>query len=242
MLYLANPSTEAIRDAMAAYEIGAIVTPRQGNKLPAEGLYIVDNGCGPDKDGVAGRYYPGDAEYLAFLRGLAERDGHDFYDPDTDRCLFAVAPDVLGDAAATIKRSQYFLPLIREIACLRAALVAQNGLVDEPGRGWGAYDTDGSWLALEWDDFQVLFLGGDTAWKLGPVARALTAEAQRRGKRVHMGRVNSLNRFQYAEAIGCDTCDGTFLAFAPDKNLPKVRGWDRAVNSQGALFDMIGAA
>jgi hypothetical protein len=31
-----------------------------------------------------------------------------------------------------------------------------------------------------------------------------------------MGRVNSLKRLRYASAIGCDTADGTYVAFAPD--------------------------
>lgn len=42
--------------------------------------------------------------------------------------------------------------------------------------------------------FDVLFLGGSTAWKLGSAARRLTTEAKARGKQVHMGRVNSLKR------------------------------------------------
>ncbi|MGH3863561.1 hypothetical protein, partial [Actinokineospora sp.] len=53
-----------------------------------------------------------------------------------------------------------------------------------------------------------------------------------RGKRVHMGRVNSGRRWTYAEHLGCHSADGTFLAFAPDTNLQRLRGWTR----QGALF------
>jgi len=54
MLYLANPSTPAVRDAQAAGLLAAIVTPRQGNRLPADGLFAIDNGCGPGKDGQPG--------------------------------------------------------------------------------------------------------------------------------------------------------------------------------------------
>ncbi|MCW2904113.1 MAG: hypothetical protein JWO67_6378, partial [Streptosporangiaceae bacterium] len=46
----------------------------------------------------------------------------------------------------------------------------------------------------------------------------------------------------YADAIGCDSADGTKLTRAPDLHLPTVLGWDRAVNDQGALFDLGGAA
>jgi hypothetical protein len=79
-------------------------------------------------------------------------------------------------------------------------------------------------------------------WKLGAAARALTAEAKARGKHVHMGRVNSLRRLRYADAIGCDSADGTFLAFGPDINLPPLLGWLRAVNDQQPLWTQTGAA
>lgn len=32
-------------------------------------------------------------------------------------------------------------------------------------------------------------------------------------------------RLQYAAAIGCDSCDGTYLAFGPDRNLPTLLDW-----------------
>lgn len=86
---------------------------------------------------------------------------------------------------------------------------------------------------MPWHTFDVLFIGGSTEWKLGPGARALVAEAKRRGKWVHMGRVNSGRRWSYAEHIGCDSVDGTFLAFGPDLNMRRLRGW----TEQPALFD-----
>jgi hypothetical protein len=79
----------------------------------------------------------------------------------------------------------------------------------------------------------VLFLGGDTVWKLGEHARALTTEARQRGKWVHMGRVNSYKRLKYAHDIGCQSADGTYVAFGPDINLPKCLEWVRRVNTEG---------
>ena len=61
------------------------------------------------------------------------------------------------------------------------------------------------------------------------------AEAKAHGKWVHMGRVNSLKRLQYAAAIGCDSADGTYLTFGPAKNLPRLLGWLAEVNNQAAL-------
>jgi hypothetical protein len=263
MMYLANPSTKGVRAAMAAGDLGVILTPRQGNKLPAGTLFCIDNGCGPDKDGNAGTGYIGDEAYIALLRQIGQGEGYDDCDPDTSWCLFATAPDVLGDAYATLDRANWsgMLAWIR-YAGFRAAIVAQNGLRLDPARGWGADGPAGEWLPLDWDDFDVLFLGGSgecvpcgwvrlvaqtrevhccptcgakvTEWKLGAVARALVAEAKRRGKHVHMGRVNTGKRWRYAEAIGCDSCDGTTIAVAPDTNLPIVLSWVRADTLFGA--------
>ena len=50
-----------------------------------------------------------------------------------------------------------------------------------------------------------------------------------------MGRVNSERRWRYADAIGVDSCDRTFLTFGPDTNLPKLLAWTRN-NDQESLF------
>ena len=204
MLYLANASSQRVRDAMLAGELGQIVTPAEG-RHPLPGVtYAADNGC-------FGKGYPGDAEWRAWLDSLPR-----------ERCLFATAPDVVADAEATLARSLPWLPQIRALG-FPAAFVAQDGLEH---------------LNVPWDEFDVLFIGGSTAWKLSVHARSLAAEAKRRGKQVHMGRVNSALRWGVAEFFGCDSCDGTFLAFGPDKNLPRARSWW----AQGSLFPEGGAA
>lgn len=174
-------------------DLGAILTPKQGNKIPDGIAWCADNG-------VYGKGFPGEDAWFAWLAALPY---------DKTLCEFAVAPDVVGDSAATLARSLPWLPRIRALG-LPAAFVAQNGLT---------VDT------CPWDAFDVLFIGGDTAWKLGREARALTAAAKVRGKRVHMGRVNSHRRIVTAALTDCDTADGTYLAFGPDVNLPKVEAW-----------------
>ncbi len=160
--------------------------------------------------------------YLGWLQDMAAAEGADPCDPDTSGCLFAAAPDVVADAAATLRRESVMRMLgwIR-YAGLPVAFVLQDGQESLP---------------VPWDDFDAAFIGGSTSWKLGPAARALAAQARARGKWVHMGRVNSLRRLRYAAAIRCDSADGTFLARGPDVNLPKVLGWLRDVNQQGALW------
>jgi len=204
MRYFANPSSARAREAMAAGLIDVIETPKQGNLPVAGALWCADNGC-------FGAGYPGDEEWFGWLEANSAR---------ARTCVFAVAPDVVGDAAATLARSAPWLPRIRELG-YPAAFVAQDGLED---------------LVVPWDSFDVLFIGGSTEWKLGPHARAVVAEAKAHGKWVHMGRVNSLKRLRYADAIGCDSADGTYLTYAPDANLSAVLSWVREVNGQGGLF------
>ena len=123
-------------------------------------------------------------------------------------CLFAVAPDVLADHEATVELSCPLLPRIRSIGC-PAAFVAQDG--------WEPSTTP-------WDDFDVLFIGGTTKFKLGRGGEAISYALQR-GKRVHMGRVNSYRRLRLAAVLGCTSADGTFLKAAPDINEPKMLRW-----------------
>lgn len=135
-------------------------------------------------------------------------------EPYQSTCLFATAPDVVGDAEATWTRSAPVLPVLRDMG-YRAALVAQDGL-----------------QTPEWDTFDALFIGGTTRWKLSEHTRQLVQEAKKRGKWVHMGRVNSLRRLRAAEFMGCDSADGTYLKHGPDVNLPRVAAWLRVLREQ----------
>jgi len=232
LIYLANPCSPSVRQAMRGGLLGMIDTPAQGNTLEPGTTWCADNGC-------FGAGYPGDLRWLEWLQN---------HPGDRELCLFATAPDVVGDHAATWERSRPWLPLIREAGC-PAALVAQNGM------------TVHNWS--HWAEIDCLFLGGSmeclpcgyvrpsddretrccpvcgrtlTEWKLGAAARALVAEANAHGVWVHMGRVNSSKRLQYAMAIGCDSADGTYLTFGADKNLPTLLGWLADLREQHALF------
>jgi hypothetical protein len=178
---------------------------------PAAGNRVLADVDWIGDNAVFGGRYPGDDAYLGWLADRAHL---------ADSCRFVVAPDVVADAVATLALSAPMLPRIRALG-YRAALVAQDGLED---------------LAVPWNDFDCLFIGGSTEWKLGPAARRLVAEARRRGKWVHMGRVNSRQRLLYAAGIGCDSVDGTYLAFGPDRNLPTLTSWLRELEWP-TLFD-----
>jgi hypothetical protein len=203
VLYFANPcASDAVTATMLAGELGYIDTPAQGNRRPEGVTWVADNG--------------------AFSDNFDERKWWDFLTANAYAavdCLFAVAPDVVGDAAATLERSAPWMSKIRELG-YPVAFVAQDGQESLP---------------VPWGEFDCLFIGGTTDWKLGPHARALVAEAKARGKWVHMGRVNSERRYEYARAIGCDSADGTFLTFGPDVNLPRLLAWTRN-NAQDGLW------
>lgn len=196
MLYLCNPSTDAVVAQMRRGALGFIDTPAQRQKRPGVALWCADNG-------VFGKGFPGEQAWFAWLQRQAAKR-------DAALCLFAVAPDVVGDHEATLKRSRPWLQPIRELN-IPAAFVAQDGMTVD------GFD--------EWELFDVLFIGGTDAFKLGDEAVALIREAKTRGKRVHMGRVNSRKRMRYCVALDVDTSDGTLIANGPDKHLPSVLKW-----------------
>lgn len=168
---------------------------------PMQGNAIPEGSAWCADNGCFGKGFPGEDAWLAWL---------DSFTPEQRaRCLFATAPDVVADAAGTLERSRPWLPKIRELG-YPAAFVAQDGLENMP---------------VPWDEFDALFIGGSTEWKLGPHAARLAREAKARGKWVHCGRVNSERRLRYCAAIGCDSVDGTYLVFGPDQNLPKLKRW-----------------
>lgn len=186
--------------------MGIILQPNMGNRPDLTATWWgADNGC--YTQGTAFRL----ERFLAWL---------DSWTPEERaRCLFAVAPDVLADAAATLERSVPVLPQLRARG-YRAALVAQDGL---------------DRLSVPWGDFDVLFVGGTTAWKLSEAAYGLAAEAKRRGKWIHLARVNSLRWLQAATIAGYDSADGTILAFGPYVNLIRVERWLVRIRHQPVL-------
>ncbi len=210
-LYLTGVKGPAVLPLLDSGDVGLLDTPANSYAKAPGWLWAADNGCFNE------RTYVGDDAWFAWLERNAANVG---------TCLFATAPDVVGDHDATLARSLPWLPRIRALG-YPAAFVAQNGATA---------------TTVPWDAFDVLFIGGDTAWKLGPAAADLALVARRKGKRVHMGRVNSYKRLRHAAAIGCDTADGTFLAFGPDVNLPKLRSWiDRLARDPFLPLHMIGA-
>ncbi len=196
LIYLSGKEGPQLRPYLRRPDLGIIAQPGTTTYLSrARGRVAFDNGC-----------------YSAVVEGRpfderGWRAGLDKADPRL--ILFAVAPDVPYDHAATWERSRPYLDLLRSLG-YAAALAAQDGLTVE-NVPWGAFD--------------VLFVGGSDPWKLGEDAHRLVLEARRRELWTHMGRVNTRGRLLYAHAIGCDSVDGTKLKHGIDANLPELLSW-----------------
>lgn len=199
MLYLSGVSRPELRDALPAVDLGLLWTPASyRDKQHVDGAaWAADNGCFSDSFDVD--------KWRAWLTWMSATE-------HAEQCLFAVAPDVVGDAAATAKRSRPFLAEIRALG-YPVAYVLQDGQEDVP---------------LPWDEIDAVFIGGSTEFKLGSVAAACVYEAKARGLWAHMGRVNSLKRLMRAAVMGCDSADGTYLRWgAPGENMARMVGWVR---------------
>lgn len=190
MMFLGtSPCEPAVAAALDHREIGLMCQPRSNNPRPGW-IWAADNGC------FNSTWQ--EPEWLKWLFRPYPRAG----------CLFAVVPDVVGDAPATLERFGDYLECVRD-ARYPIAYAAQNG---------------SEVLAPPWDDLDCLFIGGTTDWKMSPMARELAVEAKSRGKWVHVGRVNSSRRFRAWLPLA-DSCDGTTLAFGPKTNIGKVLSW-----------------
>jgi hypothetical protein len=195
MLYLSGSVTLRLNE-----NVGFMHTPMMGNRIDHGRLWAADTGC------YAAPHRHDNRNYLHWLQR---------HQSVADRCLFATAPDVVGDAVATLEKS---LPMLHEIRHIgyRAALVAQDGFEE---------------IDIPWSHFDAIFIGGTTSWKLSPVVRIIIKNAKDHQKWVHMGRVNSWKRFQLAHHMGCDSADGTHVAYAPDRNISHIHQWITRIDS-----------
>jgi hypothetical protein len=187
--------------------LGRLVSPRSGNLIRPGERWAADNDAFLAWD---------EGRFRAMLARLAGVPG----------CLFVGAPDIVGDAGATLLR----FPAWRdEIASLGfpVALVGQDGAES---------------IEIPWGDFDAWFIGGSTDWKLSPFSARLATEAKGRGKWVHMGRVNTLRRLRIAYDFGCDSVDGTGWSKFPDIYLAKHLPYVARLHRQGTFAFSGGSA
>tara|TARA_R110002020_G_scaffold206814_3_gene412223 strand:- start:742 stop:1386 length:645 start_codon:yes stop_codon:yes gene_type:complete len=108
-----------------------------------------------------------------------------------ERCLFVTIPDVVGNGRRTLELWKYrnrFAPHWPH------ALVAQNGCED---------------LEIPWSEMEALFIGGRDPWKTSLAVTDLIKTAKTLNIHVHVGRVNTPQRYDHFTEQGADTCDGS---------------------------------
>jgi hypothetical protein len=191
------------RDLYGTPCIGMMLSPASTKAVPDGMPWAADNGAFLGK-------YPGDDAFLAWLDAMP-RAG----------CLFAVAPDVVGDARATWERSAPLLPEIRARG-FPAALALQNGVRFED---------------VDWSLVDGVLVGGDNAFKMAEATYELIARIAREHARIwrHMGRVNGETRFRAARVSLYQSADGTNIRFNPGRYVPELMGWMERARLQPAL-------
>jgi hypothetical protein len=186
-------------------DVGVMLTPASGNRVHLLGPLV------PFFGWDTGNF----TRPVALSRYLAVLQQHQAI---RARCLFATAPDVVSNWRETWAQSRDVLPAIRALG-FPAAIVLQDGCAELPDPA--AYD--------------VVFVGGTTAWKLSEHTYRLVLEAKRLGKWCHLGRVNSLRRLRAAKVSAYDSADGTCLAYNPPQYVREIAGWLDALKRQPAL-------
>lgn len=168
---------------------GVFVNPKQGNATIPDGRpWCLDNGV-----------FSGDFDEGRFWKTMNRLR------PYQSTCLFVVAPDVVGNAIATMDSYRYWGCRLKA-AGWPVAFVAQDGQELYPFP----------------PEFDCLFVGGSTVWKMSNEAIDCIHRAKLAGKWVHVGRVNSQKRLRHFQLAGVDSADGTGVAINPGKNYPVI--------------------
>jgi hypothetical protein len=206
----AMPTVEKLAQLGTAH-LGAFWTPATGNSLDRmEGWglpYGIDNGCfvlrSDNSPANRRKVLDGFMRYV-WVKHWERKAGP----------VFVAVPDVVGSHAGTLRSFCGWWPMLSPLD-LPLAFVAQNGATP---------------ANIPWDLFPALFVGGTAddegdEWKISPAAAAVMHEAKRRGKWVHVGRVNSRERVRWCVANGADSVDGSGFSYHPDTNIPKGLDW-----------------
>lgn len=124
-----------------------------------------------------------------------------------DQCVFVVAPDVIGDSKKTLEQFEQYAARIKALG-YPVAFVAQDGQEDLPFP----------------ENFDALFIGGSTEWKMSRKAEICIKRAQALGKWVHVGRVNTRRRIRHFALVKVDSVDGTTAVYGK-KEKEKIKQW-----------------
>lgn len=200
MILLVSGATATVRQHADSPYLGRLIQPRCWNditEVASCGLpYGADNNAlqGVDPDGLLDMW---DEIEAADRRNLK----------------FVAAPDAVELTANGPRGSwEGTLWLWR---CWRPALIARKlpaAIVAQDGATVGT---------VPWDEIVCLFVGGSTSWKMSQQAALLIRAAAARGKWVHVGRVNSMQRLGHFDQLPVNSFDGGQFSMFPDTYIPK---------------------
>ena len=111
---------------------------------------------------------------------------------EDDHCQWIALPDIVGCAYSTLALFHAWKSVIQS----KRAFVLQNGC---------------NYLPIPWDEFDVLFIGGDDSFKMGPTAMMYAKIAHLKNKLVHVGRINTPKRADHWFGIA-DSIDGSGIS------------------------------
>jgi hypothetical protein len=111
-------------------------------------------------------------------------------------CGWITLPDVVASARRTLE-AFHIWRYRPQVSGWNLALVAQDGLED---------------LDIPWDAITCIFIGGSTEWKMSKASADVIRCGKILEKWVHVGRVNTPDRWAYFEELGADSCDGSGIS------------------------------
>lgn len=198
-LLLVGGATTTVRRLSPHPHLGRFTQPRSKNDLAD--LAMCGSWWAADNDALQGLDV--DA-YLMMLDQIVALD--------TSRLLFVAAPDAAemlpdGTVRSSWEGTLWLWKSWRRALLARGlplAVVAQDGATAD---------------TVPWGEVAAVFVGGSDAWKDGPDAARLALEARRRGKHVHVGRMNTQRRERLWLPL-CDSFDGTQYSRWPDTHIP----------------------
>lgn len=123
--------------------------------------------------------------------------------------IWAIVPDVPGNASETIARWASFAPIVRA-AGIPLAVAVQDGMTTADVRSLDPLP-------------DVVAVGGSTKWKWETVEQWI-----RDFPRVHVLRCNMPDRLQYLESLGCESTDGTGWNRGNRKQTSGLESWARS--------------
>jgi hypothetical protein len=192
ILMISNASTR--RGLPACAPVGDFVMPRSRILSGFTTVWAADNDAFKSFN---------EDRYIRMLDAIGEsvRAGK------SPRPTFVTMPDVVANHEKTLHLFGLWHRTLAD-RNLNRAFVLQDGIKD--------------WTHIPWDYIESVFIGGSTEFKLGEMVRELVSKAKFMNKWVHMGRVNSVKRLDYARSIGCDSCDGSSMARFCNQRVPPM--------------------